>query len=573
MPFTPSVTSGLIRQYIPHDMGYSADASMDTWYDDSATAYDATQGTSGKRCVFKTNLAGGKGGARFDGTDDEINLGDLSALTEGEVFIIVKNASSGTYQGGLWTGGYEHLYPNAPNTNIFEDWGLAGDRRQLDVPNALHDAFRLHNVSAKSSEWVCRQDGTVALSLTSGFSVGFPSNFIIAKAGVSADFLPCDVLGILVYDRVTNSTERGNLKDDFADYFELTNLGYTPPDATPPSDVTGLTGSAASATQVNLDWDNATDADTGIADYRVYYNTSNSHTGESYVDVGSNTSAKNVTGLTPGTASYYFWVKAKNGAGLYSDNYSSAHSVATPPRIDTNSPLNNAVIGVAFSQTLGKTGQSGTWSIQSGAPSGMTINSSTGEITWSNPTPLGTVSDIVVRFTQSTGGLYAEKTFSITVGELDFSPFEILDHCKMLNINGLGWGAPLIEANFGGGYGAGIIANQDYGLHRWQIASEFLPDKTDFQITATIDGESETQNYFTYVFEFFKRHTLRGNKPFIIKEARTGLYYLVRFAMQGNIDFGRLTAKFFTSEGIAVEEARTLIDGFTFADDGSVTNA
>jgi hypothetical protein len=154
---------------------------------------------------------------------------------------------------------------------------------------------------------------------------------------------------------------------------------------------------------------------------------------------------------------------------------------------------------------------------------------------------------------------------------IDLLPFEILDHCKMLNINGLGWGAPLIEANFGGGYGAGIIANQDYGLHRWSIASEFLPDKTDFQVTAIIDGETETQTYFEYVFKFFQRHTLRGNKPFIIKESRTALYYLVRFTMQGQIDFGRMTAKFFTSEGIAVEEARTTIAGFNFASDGSVT--
>jgi hypothetical protein len=167
----------------------------------------------------------------------------------------------------------------------------------------------------------------------------------------------------------------------------------------------------------------------------------------------------------------------------------------------------------------------------------------------------------------------AIQDIEVVIAEVpvDFAPFEILEHCRMLNISGLGWGAPLVEANFGGGHGAGIIANQDYGLHRWQIGSEFLPDKTDFQLTVDIDGGTVTQNYFTYIFEFFKRHTLRGNKPFVIKESRTDLYYLVRFAMQGNIDFGRITAKFFTSEGIAVEEARTTIAGFTFAENGSVT--
>jgi len=100
------------------------------------------------------------------------------------------------------------------------------------------------------------------------------------------------------------------------------------PDSTPPSDVTGLGGTASSSTQADLDWTDATD-NIAVTDYRVFYNTANNHTGESQVDVGSAVSAKNVTGLTPGTT-YYFWVKAKDAAGNFSTNYSSVHSIAMP---------------------------------------------------------------------------------------------------------------------------------------------------------------------------------------------------------------------------------------------------
>lgn len=140
--------------------------------------------------------------------------------------------------------------------------------------------------------------------------------------------------------------------------------------------------------------------------------------------------------------------------------------------------------------------------------------------------------------------------------------FEELLHCRIANLSELGWSAPLVQANFGGGYGAGIIANQDYGLHKWTIKSDFLPDN-DSLIVGTDD-----QPFFTYFFEFVKRHILLGNKPFIISESRTNRYYLVRFITDGNFNFGRTTSKFYTFEGVPVEEARH--EDLSFHEDGSL---
>jgi hypothetical protein len=139
--------------------------------------------------------------------------------------------------------------------------------------------------------------------------------------------------------------------------------------------------------------------------------------------------------------------------------------------------------------------------------------------------------------------------------------FETLDHCRLLNIGGLGWSAPVLQADFGGGYGASVVANQDYGLHRWNIRSDFLPDKSEYEV-----GDDD-EPYFTYYFEFFKRHILRGNKPFIVHDNRRDKYYLVRFP-EGQIDFNRITAKFYSHEGIQVTEAR--YSDLTFNGDGSL---
>lgn len=139
---------------------------------------------------------------------------------------------------------------------------------------------------------------------------------------------------------------------------------------------------------------------------------------------------------------------------------------------------------------------------------------------------------------------------------LTTADFEELQHAQLTNLSGMGWSAPLVQANYGGGYRAGVIANQDYGLHRWQITSEFLPDQNGFSIDYDVDGTPTTDYYFTYFFEFFKRHILLGNKPFKIFDARENKYYLVAFETTGEIDFSRITAKFFTLEGISVIEAR-----------------
>ena len=78
-------------------------------------------------------------------------------------------------------------------------------------------------------------------------------------------------------------------------------------DGTPPSKPDGLAGIAVSQTQINLTWNLATDAETGVAEYIVY---------REGVEAGrSVTPAFSDTGLTPSTT-YTYRVSAVNGDGL-----------------------------------------------------------------------------------------------------------------------------------------------------------------------------------------------------------------------------------------------------------------
>ncbi|RNL77423.1 Ig domain-containing protein [Nocardioides marmorisolisilvae] len=84
-----------------------------------------------------------------------------------------------------------------------------------------------------------------------------------------------------------------------------------------------------------------------------------------------------------------------------------------PPTITTTS-LPGGSVGTAYSQTLTKTGNVGTWSKASGAlPNGLTLSSSTGEIS-GTPTS-GATYNFTVKFTENASKLSDTQALSITI--------------------------------------------------------------------------------------------------------------------------------------------------------------
>lgn len=101
----------------------------------------------------------------------------------------------------------------------------------------------------------------------------------------------------------------------------------TTPDAMPPSLPTGLTGSAASATQINLSWTASTD-NVGVAGYRVYR-------GGSQIGTSGSTAYSDSTVV--GSTTYSYTVAAYDAAGNVSAQ-SAAKNVATPDVTPPSTP-------------------------------------------------------------------------------------------------------------------------------------------------------------------------------------------------------------------------------------------
>src|SRR6185503_18751932 len=100
MPFSPSDISGL-KIWLKADAGAgSSDGDpVGTWTDQSGTSHDFTQATSGKKPLYKTNIQNSLPVVRFDGSDDEMSAGDLSAVftSAASMFCAVKVSSNNSY--------------------------------------------------------------------------------------------------------------------------------------------------------------------------------------------------------------------------------------------------------------------------------------------------------------------------------------------------------------------------------------------------------------------------------------------------------------------------------------------
>lgn len=74
-PFSPSDIAGQLLWLDANAItGLNDSDPVGAWEDSSTSNNDATQGTAGKKPLYKTNIANGKPGLLFDGTDDQLVL-------------------------------------------------------------------------------------------------------------------------------------------------------------------------------------------------------------------------------------------------------------------------------------------------------------------------------------------------------------------------------------------------------------------------------------------------------------------------------------------------------------------
>lgn len=144
--------------------------------------------------------------------------------------------------------------------------------------------------------------------------------------------------------------------------------------------------------------------------------------------------------------------------------------------------------------------------------------------------------------------------------------FELLNHEQLLNINSFAWKGHMLYANLGDGYGKGVLSGNSSGLRKWALSSSVLPDLDNYTIDYNIlGGADQTDTRFTYLFEFFKRHIVANNKPFVIRFRND--VWLVSF--EGNqIDFEVITCTIFSGGAVVVSQRR--VPELSFNANGSI---
>lgn len=126
-----------------------------------------------------------------------------------------------------------------------------------------------------------------------------------------------------------------------------------------------------------------------------------------------------------------------------------------------------------------------------------------------------------------------------------------------LSIKNVKWGAEKLFADFGSGYYADALVGASRGLHKWKITLRPLSDSAT---PNAVGGQPP----FTYVYEFFKTHTVTET-PFIL--AWNGKTWTVRFS-DPDMDFERFKDGIYQT-GIDVQQVT--IRGFTsYNSDGSI---
>lgn len=128
-----------------------------------------------------------------------------------------------------------------------------------------------------------------------------------------------------------------------------------------------------------------------------------------------------------------------------------------------------------------------------------------------------------------------------------------------------------LSAYYGGGYQDNALTGSPYGLRRWTLQCDALPNDAEFMIERP---DSEPQTRAEYFQAFWDRHQaeITGetvtavNKPFIFRDPTNGKRYYASF-VEPEIPLDVVTAAVFTV-GVEIEQRR--IRGVNTLPDGSI---
>jgi hypothetical protein len=205
MPFAPSDISGL-KIWLKADAGAgSSDGDpVGTWTDQSGTSHDFTQATSGKKPLYKVNIKNSLPAVRFDGSDDEMSAGDLSAVfpSAGTIACAVK-ATSGSYM----------VYKTKENDSWWQFggsgyWGAFRSSRLASTGTMPNDsAWHIFSCTAVASAYKVWVDAVNKIN-SGSFTFDGGNDHNLAHQTTFGHYTAMDLGELIVYDSVLSDADR-----------------------------------------------------------------------------------------------------------------------------------------------------------------------------------------------------------------------------------------------------------------------------------------------------------------------------------------------------------------------------
>ena len=188
-------------------------ADVSQWLDKSINLRHATQSTAADQPFLEVAGQNGKDVIAFDGTEF-LNVPDLSSLTGGDIFFVVKtdlDPNPNSFLTGLSHFGSDASITHFPFTNssIFDQFGTTS-RKAVGNPSTPLDQWNIYNAISVAGEWTARLAGSQIFT-TGTNTVGFTATPFIGRDATNV-FLTGKIAEIILYSSKLTTVDRARVE-------------------------------------------------------------------------------------------------------------------------------------------------------------------------------------------------------------------------------------------------------------------------------------------------------------------------------------------------------------------------
>lgn len=218
-PFVPSDIAGL-QVWLKEDGLAGVDGDpIGTWTDSSGTGHNFTQATGAQKPIKKTGILNGRAVARFDGADDTLEGGDLSALfgTAATLFIVAIPAVTqyGLYQTSVGNGYWRWSGDGNGYMRVFRTTRL--EAYPTAMPSSGSHYFAIRSSASAYEMW---KDGVSSGSQAANHNAGDLHRLGIGDNG-GGGLVTGDVAELIIYDSALSAGDIASVHGYIAARFGL----------------------------------------------------------------------------------------------------------------------------------------------------------------------------------------------------------------------------------------------------------------------------------------------------------------------------------------------------------------